>query len=340
MTSSTISRALGGRRVGAALTVAGLLLAAPAARAQSTPSDPVAAQALFKSARELVDAGNYAAACPKFEASLALQASASTMLNIAKCHEHAGRIASAWDDYNRALTLNLETKGADRRKGLEDLAKKGVDALTPRLPKLRIVVSTPANGLKVVRDGKEIPAAALGDALPADPGPHDLQVSAPGYRTETRSVSLEEGKTATAEFSLVADPAAGSSDAASAKKGVPPWAWISGAAGLALAGAAIYFLADDLSAIHALRSPSNCAPLSTGAGYVCNPRYDYAADNARKDRDLPLALGLGGVGVVALGFAVGGIVRGVAVKKQDSAAVVALPWVAPGGAGAALTGRF
>jgi PEGA domain len=320
------------------LAVAILLLSAPGA-AQPTPGDPVAAQALFKAARALVTAGDWAAGCAKFEASLEMQASASTMLNIAKCHEHDGKVASAWDDYNRALALNLETRGADRRKGLEDLAKKGIDALTPRLPKLRIVVESPPPGLKVLRDGKELPAAALGDPLPADPGKHDIEVSAPGHRTETRSVTLEEGKTATTTVSLVATPVVKDTHAPVESGGhAPLWAWIAGAGGLALSGAAVFFLVDDLSAIHALRSPSNCQPLG-GGGYYCNPAYDYSADDARKNRDLPLAVALGGAGLCALGAGIGGIVLGVSGRKQDST-VTALPWVGPGGAGAALTGTF
>lgn len=81
-------------------------LSASPARAQRVARDPAAAEALFKAARALVEKGDYAAGCPKFEASLALNPSASTMLNIALCHEHDGKIASAWEAYNRALTLN------------------------------------------------------------------------------------------------------------------------------------------------------------------------------------------------------------------------------------------
>jgi hypothetical protein len=321
-----------------------MILAAPTvALAQATAGDPVAAQALFKEARLLVDAGNYAAGCPKFEASLALQASASTMLNIAKCHEHEGKTASAWDAYNRALTLNLETKGADRRKGLEELAKKGIDALTPRLPKLRIAVESPPAGLSVRRDGKEIPAAALGDALPADPGPHEIRVSAPGRRTETRSVLLEEGKTAAVSFTLVADATAVEPAPGDKKGAVPVWAWISGAGGLALGGAAVFFLVDDLAAVSALRSTTNCRPLSTG-GYYCDPHYNYQADDARKDRDFPLAVALGSAGVIALGAAVYGIVRGSPAPKGSPAGhdggLTFLPWVAAGGAGAVISGVY
>jgi hypothetical protein len=331
MTSSIISDP---SRWAAAGVLAICFVAAPA-RAQQ--GDPVAAQALFKAARALVDAGDWTAGCAKFEASLALQGSASTMLNIAKCHEHAGKIASAWDAYNRAQTLNAETRGADRRKGLDELARKGIEALTPRLPKLRIVIEGKPPGLRVLRDGKEIPVAALDDALPVDPGKHDIEVTAPGRRTETRSVTLEEGKTLTESVALVAaDPSV--PKARDDRGHVPVWAWIAGVGGLALSGAAAFFLVDDLAAVHALRSPANCLPLGSG-GYACAPTYDYHADNARKDRDFPLAVALGATGLAALGAGIGGIVTGLSGKGRDPA-VTALPWMTPGSAGATLRGRF
>ncbi|WP_437673561.1 PEGA domain-containing protein [Sorangium sp. So ce131] len=304
--------------------------------------DPVAAEALFKAARVLVEKGDDAAGCPKFEASLALNPSASTMLNIARCHERAGKLATAWQDYHRALTLNRETAGEQRRRGLEELAQKGIAALEPRLPKLRVVVSGAPAGLEVQRDGAMLPAAALGEPLPADPGAHEIRASAPGHQAETRSVALAEGETVTVELTL-RPVAAGSPDKAEAKVqgatggGVPTWAWISGAAGIALSGASIGFLIDDLSAIGALRE--NCREVRGGT--YCEPGYDVAADNARKNRDFALFVGLGGAGLVAIGAAVVGIAR--SGREQDPApapSAVALPWIAPSGAGATLVGSF
>lgn len=318
--------------------VGALLLGSSAAVAQPAKDDPVAAQALFKAARELVEKGDYAAGCPKFEASLALHPSASTLINIARCHEHDGKLASAWDAYQRALTVNVETTGTARRKGLEDLANKGIAALEPRLPRLRIVIADPPAGLRVTRDGAEIPSAALAEALPADPGPHEIEASAPGRETVKKSVTLEEGKTATAEITLAPSPAGAKDEAPTERSpGVPIWAWIAAAGGLAASGAAVYFLVDDLAAIDALQSPEHCGPLA-GGGYACDPRYDFAADNARKNLDFPLFVALGSAGVIALGAGIAGIVHGVTSKKPAPPA--AAVWIAPGAAGAVWTGRF
>jgi len=322
------------RRLAGAACLAGGLLTPAVARADG---DPVAAQALFKAARERIQAGDYAEGCPKFEASFALQASASTLLNIAKCHEHEGKIATAWDDYQRALTLNRETRGEQRKQELERIAKKGIAALEPRLPRLRVVIREPSSELSVMRDGKALPAAALGEPLPADPGPHEIRASAPGRRPATRSVTLEEGKVATVEITLEPLPAEGPAPPPKDKPGaasrVPVWAWVTGAAGVALAGAAVYFLVDDLAAISALRA--NCRDVPGGT--YCPVTYDHARDNARKNRDFGLTVGLGGAGVIGLGAATFGIVQAVTKKRP---ATTARPWIAPGSGGAMFSGRF
>src|SRR5688572_22367029 len=102
----------------AARTIASLgalAIASSPAPAQSQTRDPAAAEALYKAGRDLVAKGDWDVGCPKFDASMSLDPVASTLLNIAKCHEHYGRLARAWADYKRALVLNQDTPGAERR---------------------------------------------------------------------------------------------------------------------------------------------------------------------------------------------------------------------------------
>src|SRR6185369_9135275 len=134
----------------------------------------------------------------KFEASFALYASAGTLLNIGDCHKRENKLAAAWEDYHKAILLSHDAPGPLRQQQ-EDAATKELQALEPRLPKLRVVVPHPPAGLKVLRDGAEVLVSSLGEALVADPGPHEVRVSAKGYVPVTRSVTLSEGKTATVE---------------------------------------------------------------------------------------------------------------------------------------------
>lgn len=160
------------------------------------------ADALFNEARRLVDAGRHAEGCPKFEASFALYSSASTMINIARCHERQGKVATAWQDYQRAIALTKDIQDAERRKSLIDIAQEGMQALAPRLPKLRIVIPDAPAGVEVLRDKINVSPAEILQGLAVDPGQHEIRVSAPGYLPEIRTVTLEERKTITVEVTL------------------------------------------------------------------------------------------------------------------------------------------
>jgi tetratricopeptide (TPR) repeat protein len=192
---------------------AALVLSSSSARAQSTqaaPRDVAAAEALFRAGRDLIAAGRYEEGCPKFQASFNLDPSVGTLLNIAKCHEHDGKLMTAREEYARALVLTRDIKDPGRQKTLDGITRQGISAVELRLPKLvvTIVPSPLPPGLEVVRDGQKMAATALAEAVPLDPGRHEVTASAPGYRTVTRPVTLEEGKTATVEIALTSAAAA------------------------------------------------------------------------------------------------------------------------------------
>lgn len=57
---------------------------------------------LFNEAKGLMDAGDYAAACPKLEESVACDHQVGAELNLAMCYEHVGRTASACSQWRDA----------------------------------------------------------------------------------------------------------------------------------------------------------------------------------------------------------------------------------------------
>jgi hypothetical protein len=180
-----------------------LALAPRPVRAQPT-RDPAGAEQLFNSAKELLKAGDWKGACAKFEASLALDPSISTELKIAKCHEHEGKLARAWSDYQEAIKHNreLSDRPEKRRLELEEFAKAQLAELEPRVPKVRVIVHEPPPGLRIKRGALELPLAALGDALPADAGTLHITAEAPGFATLERDVTVVEGKTIDVEITL------------------------------------------------------------------------------------------------------------------------------------------
>jgi hypothetical protein len=160
-------------------------------------TDAAGADELFDRAKALLLAGRWDEACPKFQASMDLDPSVATLIKLARCHEHDGRLALALHDYNAALALNLQKadESEERRAALGALAREGLTRLEARMPRLRVVVTLPVPGLRVTRGGRELPLPALGEALPMDPGPVEVVASAPGYKDDRRVAELREGTT-------------------------------------------------------------------------------------------------------------------------------------------------
>jgi tetratricopeptide (TPR) repeat protein len=180
-----------------------LSLVAGSASAQSVDTKALAEQ-LFNQARDLAKAGQWAEACPKFEASLRYDPVLGTKLNLATCYEHVGKLASAWGLYRDAIELAKKAGDAKR----VEYAQKQASALEPRLPTLRIsVAESPPPGLVVQRDGIALDAAAFGTALYVDPGAHEVIASAPGFTSFKLGLTLVEGKTETLAIpALVKEP--------------------------------------------------------------------------------------------------------------------------------------
>lgn len=162
-----------------------LLLAAAPAFAQSSSANTTAAQALFDDAKQLMKAGHYDQACPKLEESQKLDPGGGTLVALGLCYEGMGKLGSAWTVWDLALSTARSEHRADR----EALAQQHVRDLEKKLPRMRIVVQTPVQGLDVQRDGTSVPGPLWGTAVPTDPGTHRIDARAPGK--EPWSTTLE-----------------------------------------------------------------------------------------------------------------------------------------------------
>lgn len=163
---------------------------APVARAQ-TSSDSAAAQGLFDEAKALMAAGKAAEACPKFEESQRLDPGSGSLVNLAKCYEQTGRLASAWSKYLEAAGVAKAAGNSGRETGARELAA----ALAPRVSKLVLNVAEEARlpGLEITRDGSAVGSAQWGLGIPADAGQHTVVAKAPGHK-EWTSVAVVEGE--------------------------------------------------------------------------------------------------------------------------------------------------
>ena len=208
------------RRVASGATaLAALLVASP-----SFAGDPAAAQALFDDAKKLTAAGKWAAACPKLEESQRLDPGMGTEYNLATCHEHVGRNATAWAEYlNVAAGAKLAGQAAR-----EKAARERAAALEKYLSRVTVTVNREVPGLVVTRDGAEVGRGQWGEAVPLDPGAHTLAARAPGKKPWERTVRiLADGRTTDVvvpplDDAPVADAAAGAAPASTNPSAPPP----------------------------------------------------------------------------------------------------------------------
>jgi hypothetical protein len=171
-----------------------LVTSAMAGPAQAQSSNQLAAESLFQEARRLLDEGKYKEACEKLASSQRLDPAAGTALNLARCYEKLGQVASAWARYREAASIAQTTGQADRAAA----ARKGADALEASLPRLNIEAQqgSGAAGQKITRDREVVAPEAWGIPVPVDPGTHVIEASAPGKTTwsTTVTIALRESK--------------------------------------------------------------------------------------------------------------------------------------------------
>lgn len=157
-----------------------MLTLAGSAWAEVSPTQRAVARELFEQGRALMAKKEYAKACAKLAESQRIDPAPGTLLNLAVCHEAEGKTASAWAEFNDALTLARR----DGRKDRVELATKHIASLEPRLSRLTIEVPPGARvaGLEIKLDGGGVGRPAWGTAVPVDPGTHTVRALAAGWK--------------------------------------------------------------------------------------------------------------------------------------------------------------
>jgi hypothetical protein len=155
---------------------------------QPASASIAAAEQLFNEARTLAEKGDYASACPRFEASYKLDAALGTLLNIATCYEKYGRLASAWGRYREVVAVAIKVGDEARIK----IARERADALEPKLPRLTIRATTLITGMVVTRDDLPVDPAVLGVGIYVDAGEHTITATATGRKLFTSRVEISE----------------------------------------------------------------------------------------------------------------------------------------------------
>ena len=181
------ARARAGGFVRAAL-VAGVITAVSAGQAHG--KDAALAQTLFNEGRALMSAKRVPEACAKFAESQRLDPATGTLLNLAACHEKAGKLATAWAEYVQAQAAARRNNRPDRVQ----FAGEHIAALEKRLSYLTVHVPAAARipDLEVALDGTELGPAAWEMAAPIDPGGHRVTATVSGRTVFGRDVMFAQ----------------------------------------------------------------------------------------------------------------------------------------------------
>ncbi len=176
-----------------ALFVLGSLAAFGPARAQ----DIAAAEALFDKGVADMKAGRYETGCKAIAESQRIDPRPGTLFTLATCEAQWGRIATAvsrYGDYLAVYERLPDDKKVAQRERFE-VATAAREKLSPEVPRLSLSLpgGAPA-GTVVRRNGEVVAEAALGVALPVDPGEHMLSTQVGSGPVVERRITIARGE--------------------------------------------------------------------------------------------------------------------------------------------------
>ncbi|CAN5547366.1 hypothetical protein BH09MYX1_BH09MYX1_60570 [soil metagenome] len=310
-----------------------LATAATAQRAHAAPPPPKAAQnqeaeRLFREAIRLRDSGDFAAACPKFADSFAVDPAPGTLVNLGDCEVRLGKIISAAAHYK--LAAAGFPKGDKRR----DLVAQKAAELEPKFAHLTITLApSVTDAAKITRGGAPLDRKEVGVSVAVDPGKLPVVVSLSDHEDSIYELTLDEGQTK----DLVVDVGAAETKASpiiveKPVAGISPMR----AAGFVVGGVGIVGLGlGVVTGILAMGKASTVKEHCDTTTYACDPD---GVDAARAGEVLaPLST----VAFIAGGVLLaGGLVMVLVGGKKKEASVSFVPSFGPSGASGAFVGSF
>lgn len=271
---------------------------------EGSAQDSASAEALFNQGVAAMKAGNYDAGCPAVAESHRLDPRPGTLFTLAECEARWGKVATAvahYTDFVRMVSRLPQDKRAPYA-ARKQMAEDSLAKLNPTVPQLTLVMPEAAPAQTVVkRDGQVLGAAALGIALPVDPGEHVVVTQVPGGPEHQMRIviGLGESKTVQVEIEQGAAPMTSGSESVptTAQRRYVSGTWIAG--GVGAAGMVVW----GVTGLMAMSKKSTVNERCNGS--VCSsPTGKEAGDSGRT---------LAQVATVGLGVGVAGLAVGAAL---------------------------
>jgi hypothetical protein len=178
------------------------------AQDESDAQETAAARALAVDGVRLAQADQCGEAIEKLDRAEKLKHSAIVLSHLGQCQVKLGKWVEGSESLRKMLREPLPENPSPALDEAYRKAQLTLRDLKPRIPSVRILVAAPREAnvsLKI--DGQDVPSTVIGVALPADPGDHVIEVSAPGYLRASAPVKLVAGASASVQLELKRDPA-------------------------------------------------------------------------------------------------------------------------------------
>jgi hypothetical protein len=301
---------------------------------EDTAAETAAARTLAVDGLKLAQAGKCDEAIPKLERAEKLHHSAIVLSRLGECQVSEGKLVEGTEMLRKVLREPLPANPSPALSKAYEHAQNTLDTAKPKIAGLTISVTAPAGTeLRLTVDGQVIATTLLDSELPADPGDHVIEATAPGFLRALARVTLNAADKRTVALKLdadpnapVASPASASDDAKVSSAATPPQnrasthldapvvpeapppapshaaAYVSWSVGLVGVGVGTAFGLITLKDKHNLNS--------TCDSNVCPASSRNSVDTAKRSGNIStIAFGVGGAGLLlgtVLYFSVGG----------------------------------
>ncbi len=174
---------------------------------EDTAAETAGARALAVDGLKLAWAGKCDQAIPKLDRAEKTHHSAIVLGRLGECEVSEGRLVEGTEMLRRVLREPLPANPSAALSNAYERAQIALDAAKPKIAGLTISISAPAGTeLHLTVDGQQVANTLLDSELPADPGEHVVEASAPGFLKASARVSVALADKQTVTLKLEVDP--------------------------------------------------------------------------------------------------------------------------------------
>jgi hypothetical protein len=174
---------------------------------EDSAAETAAARTLAVDGLRLAQAGKCDEAIPKLERAEKLHHSAIVLSRLGECEVSQGKLVEGTEMLRKVLREPLPANPSAALSKAYEHAQATLDTAKPKIAGLTIsVAGSAAADLHLTVDGQVVASTLLDSELPADPGDHVVEASAPGFLKATGRVTLGTADKKTISLKLEVDP--------------------------------------------------------------------------------------------------------------------------------------